>query len=98
MTDEIFDAMADRYRRQLLFELLDRNPTAVTRRVESDGGRVRAEDATVQRLHVHLPKLADQGFISWNRAEGVVMKGPRFEEIEPLLELLVDNRDVLPEN
>ncbi|WP_254544885.1 transcriptional regulator [Halomarina pelagica] len=45
---------------------------------------------------VHLPKLADYGFIEWDRNTHEVMKGPKFDEIRPLLELLEAHEDKLP--
>lgn len=35
--------------------------------------------------HVHLPKLADAGYIEWDRDAHTVVKGPRFDEIRPLM-------------
>jgi hypothetical protein len=46
--------------------------------------------------HNHLPKLADAGFIDWDRERQRVMRGPRFDEIAPLLDLLHAHRDELP--
>lgn len=51
------------------------------------------------RLHsVHLPKLSDYGFIDWNREAKEVVKGDQFDEIRPLLKLLEDNQEVLPDD
>jgi hypothetical protein len=47
--------------------------------------------------HVHLPKLADHGFIDWDQDTQRVTKGPQFDEIEPLLTVLSENQDVLPD-
>lgn len=55
----------------------------------------------VERLvtmnHVHLPKLADLGFIEWDSERHEVKKGPNFDEIRPLLELLDNHKDELPD-
>ncbi|WP_425601416.1 DUF7344 domain-containing protein [Halobaculum magnesiiphilum] len=48
--------------------------------------------------HVHLPKLDEHGFVEANPDRGSVTIGPRFDEIEPLLELLDENRDRLPDD
>lgn len=51
------------------------------------------------RLHsVHLPKLVKYGFIDWHRAEKEVVKGNQFEEIRPLLKLLEDHSETLPDD
>lgn len=49
------------------------------------------------RLHrVHLPMLEDYGFVVWDREAHVVTRGSRFQDLRPVLELLADERDVLP--
>ncbi len=48
--------------------------------------------------HVHLPKLEEYGFIEWDRDSHEVRKGPKFNEIQPLLELLVSHSDELPDD
>lgn len=46
------------------------------------------------RAHcVHLPQLTEDGFVEWDRDASVVTRGPRFDEMEPLLELLNDQRE-----
>ena len=84
--DEMVDAVADIQRRKLLVALLAHNP-------HSD-----ALDRLVSMQQVHLPKLADYGFIEWDKGEHEVMKGPNFDEIRPLLELLNDHEDELPDD
>lgn len=98
MSDEIFEVLANQYRRWLLVELIDQNPMTVSTRAERNRERSPAADEPFQKQHVHLPKLAEYGFIGWNREQNTVVKGPRFDEIEPVLELLVENRDVLAED
>lgn len=46
------------------------------------------DKALVRMHHVHLPKLADDGFIDWSRETNLVTKGARFDELVPFLELL----------
>ncbi|MGQ3412935.1 hypothetical protein ACT4ML_11820 [Natrinema sp. LN54] len=43
---------------------------------------------------VHIPALADGRFVEWNRDDHVVTKGPRFDELVPVLELI----DELPDD
>lgn len=95
--DDMVDALADVQRRKLLVALLEHNPQDDTPVViaasetESD-----AVERLVSMQHVHLPKLADYGFIEWNEETHEVMKGPNFDEIRPLLELLDNHEDELP--
>lgn len=95
--DEALDALAKPQRRRLLTALLDHNPQDDTPVVIADGD---AESDAVERLvtmdHVHLPKLQEYGFIEWNRDTHEVAKGPNFDEIRPLLELLQSHEDELP--
>lgn len=51
-------------------------------------------DEDLVRMHlVHLPTLAEDGFVEWDSESNVVKKGPRFDEVRPLLDL-VDYRRV----
>jgi predicted transcriptional regulator len=97
--DDMVDALADVQRRKLLIALLEHNPQDDTPVVIADS---ESESDAVERLvtmqHVHLPKLADYGFIEWNEETHEVMKGPNFDEITPLLELLDDHEDELPDD
>jgi hypothetical protein len=43
--------------------------------------------------HVHLPKLDAAEYVDWDRETDDVRPGPRFDEIRPLLEVLLENRD-----
>jgi predicted transcriptional regulator len=95
--DDMVDALADVQRRKLLVALLEHNPQDDAPVVIADSD---SEADAVERLvtmqHVHLPKLADYGFIEWNEETHEVTKGPKFDEIRPLLELLDDHEDELP--
>ncbi|WP_115864892.1 transcriptional regulator [Halorussus litoreus] len=93
--DDALDALADVQRRKLLVALLDHNPQDDAPVVD-DGAPDEAFERLVEMNHVHLPKLAEYGFVEWNREAHEVTKGPNFEEIQPLLELLEDHEDELP--
>jgi predicted transcriptional regulator len=97
--DDMVDALADVQRRKLLIALLEHNPQDDSPVVIADS---ESESDAVERLvsmqHVHLPKLADYGFIEWDEDTHEVMKGPNFDEIRPLLELLDDHEDELPDD
>jgi predicted transcriptional regulator len=95
--DDMVDALAHVQRRKLLIALLEHNPQDDTPVAIADS---ESESNAVERLvsmqHVHLPKLAEYGFIEWNEETHEVMKGPKFDEIRPLLELLDTHEDELP--
>jgi predicted transcriptional regulator len=95
--DDLADVLADTQRRKLLIALLEHNPQDDRPVGIADEG---TESDSLERLvsmrHVHLPKLADYGFIDWDEDAHEVTKGPNFEEIRPMLELLDDHEDELP--
>lgn len=94
--DAALDALGLAQRRELLFALLERGrlgdaPVTLADsadRTDTEEGRVATDDT-------HLPKLVEYGYVRWDRDVGAVERGPDFEEIEPLLELLSDHRDEL---
>jgi len=92
--DEMVDALADIQRRKLMVALL-----IITRKMihlRPWGSEIDTLDHLVSMNHVHLPKLANYGFIEWDEANHEVSKGPNFDEIRPLLELLATHEDELP--
>ncbi|WP_236044910.1 hypothetical protein [Haloarcula nitratireducens] len=94
--DRVLDMFAKRQRRLILFALQD----GATKH-ESDfvfRGAGSADDPQLQLIHTHLPKLAEAGYIEWHRETGEVSKGPRYDEIEPLLDLIENHADELPPN
>ena len=96
--DLAFRALANSHRRQLLLALLERNPQAEV----SVSDEIRLDQSEEEELrsklyHTHLPRLEQHGYIEWDRKTRTVRKGPNFEEIRPLLELLHRNRADLPD-
>lgn len=95
--DEVLEALADPYRRQLLLALTEHNPQDDT---DSDPLNIHPEgDDALSELNIimgHLPKLDEMGIIEWNEEDNEVVKGPDWEEFEPLLRLIAENKDELP--
>lgn len=95
--DDMVITLADIRRRKLLLELLERDPGGDSPVAVADTGReTDAAERRMQMRHVHLPKLADRGFVTWNERTHEATRGPKFDEIEPLLELLAAHEDELP--
>jgi hypothetical protein len=94
----VFDALGHGSRRLILLELADHTPQTEaefeTEELAADGGNSDWLEAELN--HTHLPKLADSGFIDWNPKTDTITRGPRFDEIEPLLTLIDTHRDELP--
>lgn len=96
--DELFDVLNHPYRRRILTLLDEHNPR---REDEFSMDELSTEDDdlelfTTALYHTHLPRLADAGFIEWDRDEDVIRRGPRFDEVAPLIALMRDHEDELP--
>jgi len=50
----------------------------------------------VSLAHKHLPKLAAEDVVEWDRQENLVTRGPSFDEIEPALETLASHPQKFP--
>jgi hypothetical protein len=69
------------------------NPLEFAPVVQGDPGRSRR----IAMAHAHLPKLDDMGIVEWDWEAKELSKGQAWDEIEPLLRWMVENRDELPE-
>ena len=95
--DELFEALSKPPRRRVLTALADANPRDEAEFAPGDVASDERRAAVVTRLHhTHLPNLDEAGFIEWNPDSETITRGPRFDEIAPLVELLVAHRDELP--
>lgn len=95
--DELFEVLSHPHRRRILTSLNDRNPREEDEFILSElVTEDEIEEESTGFFHNHLPKLDEAGFIDWDRERHVVRRGPRFTEIEPLIELMVNHPDELP--
>ena len=81
-------ALSNSRRRQFIFALINQHPIdsddLASKRLFHDGDTVaELQDELTQ---THLPLLDEAGFIEWDRETGMVSKGPRFDEIQALLD------------
>ncbi|MDG5777483.1 hypothetical protein VB773_04205 [Haloarculaceae archaeon H-GB2-1] len=95
--DDIVEALDTRVRRRLLVQLLHR-PEDEPVHVDDFDFDCDADSVAVQLHHVHLPKLADMGFVEWDDETGEVRCGPRFDLLEPVLDVLDEHEDALPDH
>ncbi|MFC5277830.1 ArsR family transcriptional regulator [Halorubrum rubrum] len=97
--DSQLDALGHVARRRLLLALLDAGSeddrSVAFDRLADDSPE---EDALLSMRHLHLPKLEERGFVAVHPERRSVRRGPRFDEISPLLELLEANGDRLPDD
>lgn len=95
--DDTADALAAIQRRKLLVNLLEHNPQSDSTVVIADSDtEIDVAERSAMMYHTHLPKLADYGLIERDTETHEVMKGPNFDEIKPLLELLDRHENKLP--
>lgn len=96
---DLFNALSNAYRRQLLVALLDHNPQDDGNHdpldILADGQE--ADNLELKIIHSHLPQLRDMGFVEWDERTDEISKGPKWEEIAPILILIHEHRDELPD-
>ncbi len=99
----MFDMLGNSYRRRILLAVADHNPRDedefAPETFNSDSvDENEVEQMKTELFHSHLPKLADAGYIAWDPDTETIRRGPNFEEIAPLLELMDEHEDELPAN
>lgn len=97
MDNDIHQALSHVQRRRKLLALLKESPqdeSPIYLNNPPDDPIRRDLDRHKMRS-VHLRLLDKQRFINWNVGEGEVAKGPRFDDLTPLLEHLKEQEDLL---
>lgn len=97
--DRVFAAASAESRRQIVATLLEAPPdreldlpeAASTPYTLMDPERLYNE-----LVHEHLPMLAAEGFVTWDREPLRVARGPNFEEIAVVIESIQSNADEIP--
>ncbi|WP_458187977.1 DUF7344 domain-containing protein [Haladaptatus sp. NG-WS-4] len=95
---DAFELLKYPYRRRLLMTLLDHNPedeASIPEDLATNDEELEA--MLIEMTHVHLPKLESLDIIEWDRDKNVVIRGSAFEELQPLLKLVDNHRDELPD-
>jgi hypothetical protein len=97
--DAVLDALADPHRRKLLVALLEHSPREADDRDPFDVLSDAEEPEVLQTnlVHWHLPKLEEMGYITWDRTTHDISKGPKWDEIGPVVELIDEHSDELPD-
>ena len=108
-TSTLFELLADRQRRRLLFLLCDAESVAVPDGLQSRSAaamtngdssksptQTAPNDLAVELHHTHLPKLAAANLIEWDRSTETVRRGPEFAAVEPALDTLRQNAPAFP--
>lgn len=55
-----------------------------------------ADEELLRLHHVHLPKLAEYGFVEWDAGARRISKGPRFHEVSGIVDRLDDTHEAFP--
>lgn len=97
VADEILDTLSHPIRRRLLFSLYEQGQDASELSLHRVSGLAFEEENTQAALsHVHLPKLAEKGYVRYDGDEHTITKGPEWDQIEPLLRLVHTHLNELP--
>lgn len=92
--DDVFKTVGDRRRRELLFAVRETKGggiEAVSVPEDVVEGEAVRDQVAIEYQQIHLPKLEDHGFIQWDRRRDEVVAGPRFDRLEPLLEVVEEH-------
>jgi len=93
--DRLFTVLSAAPRRRIVTALLDDRSRDVDGLVVAVDPEERSR-TMVSLHHVHLPRLDDAGVVEWDPDAGTVSRGPAFETILSVVELLDDHREELP--
>lgn len=93
--DRLLDILCHTHRRQILTRLSDRDSRDEDEFDQRAPG-ISTESLANELFHYHLQKMAEADFIYWDPERRVVRRGPRFDEIAPLIDLMANHNDELP--
>lgn len=93
--DHLLGTLSRPARRRILVALHETTPREMHEFVPDDST---GDEFRVALYHNHLPHLADAGFVEWDREAETISRGPRYDELVPLVEWLLAYRDGLPAN
>lgn len=98
--DQLFTCLSHPTRRRILATLATNNPHD-EEEFESPDFKPEDEELELFRMqlyHHHLPHLEQGGYIAWDRDADIITRGPNFEEVQPLIELISNHQDERPED
>ncbi|WP_433630328.1 DUF7344 domain-containing protein [Halomicrococcus sp. NG-SE-24] len=85
--------LANAYRRHLLITLLEQDQQVNIQSLIPVDVASNSEDVdlfTIQMIHSHLPKLENADIIEWDEETEQVQKGPHYEDLRPLIQMLAE--------
>ncbi|MGQ4555149.1 hypothetical protein [Halobellus sp. GM3] len=99
--DDVFSALANGVRRQLIIALLDAGPSGSVALPECASGEEEPTDPErlrVELCHRHLPMLAKHGYVEWGTDPFIASWGPRFDELAKVVERLFGTAREMPDS
>ncbi|ELY63545.1 hypothetical protein CYV19_00430 [Natronobacterium gregoryi SP2] len=99
--DDVFEAMAAEPRRQLIASLHDVPPDESVSLPESavnPNVPVNSDQLRQELYHWHLPLLADQGFVDWDPDSLIASRGPNFDDVGTVFDVVHSTADQLPDS
>jgi hypothetical protein len=99
---ELLALLVDPTRRRLLAYIAYDNPEDVEDIPTHTGATRHLDEGAVEGLlealrQDHLPALESTGIIDWDRENDVVTRGERFDDLWPVLRLMIVHREELPD-
>ena len=99
--DTVFRSLSAEPRRQLVVSLLDAPPEGSVPLPESAAMSALQSDPETLRTelyHVHLPILAENGFIRWETDPLVAFRGPKFDRVAVVFDALHSAASEMPDS
>ena len=99
--DRVFTALSAEPRRQIIVALNDLpadNRVLLPEAAMSPTMQPDREQFVLELCHHHLPRLEAHGFIEWTKEPFRAARGPRFEEVAVVIELLQENATQIPDS
>ncbi|WP_435181475.1 DUF7344 domain-containing protein [Halorussus sp. AFM4] len=99
--DQLFDAISAEPRREIIKSLLDvpqERRLPLPEAAESPNQSMDSETLVIELRHHHLPKLAEGGYVRWDRENCCVQRGPNFAEPAFIIENVLESADEIPES
>lgn len=97
--DRMFDSLSHPDRRRILTLLSDHDPRGETELGPEEVAAEHDDPRLLERelRHLHLPQLEEREYIEWDGETRTIRRGPRFDEVVPLIRLMQNHRDELPD-
>jgi hypothetical protein len=96
----VFNALSAEPRRQIIVALLEAPPGRELPLPEAANPPYalrEPENLYIEVQHRHLPVLADEGYVEWERDPLSVSRGPNFEEAAVVMKALQERADSIPD-